>query len=216
MYFLPGVVLAFVPRIIRACLQRGRGCGKVGDIEMRTFLIAATATALMLGLTNVANAIGICSDIGVDLVLEDGTDVGDVIFDCRSDRFAINVSTSAGFVILEVAADLVADANCNRLENGLPAYIGPSGNPRVGAGDATDLAENTRGSRVTGNNLTLSLLGLGLVGGDTVCVVVEAFLFNDERVEGIRRRVFAYNDGVDFAGGPSPHMFENFTLSFVP
>ena len=49
-----------------------------GEQTMKNLVILSAAAALMLGLTNVASADQICTDKTVNLVLADGTDVGDV------------------------------------------------------------------------------------------------------------------------------------------
>jgi hypothetical protein len=116
---------------------------------------------------------------------------------------------SSGLIILEVTADLVADLDCDRPANDAPAYRNPVGNPRIGTGDNTAFASQNRGSRTTENLLVLPVFGLGLDNGDDMCLVVEAFLFNED---GRPRRVFAYNDGTDFPG-PSPHMLQNFVVT---
>ncbi len=50
---------------------------------MKKLAIFATAAALMLGLPSVANATTCTAPADVNLVLEDGTDVGEVDFTCN-------------------------------------------------------------------------------------------------------------------------------------
>lgn len=173
------------------------------------------AVALMMfGLTNVASADhgGVCGNqLGVALVDMDGTPVGVVDFVCTTNSINVEVVADEGFVLLETIADLVsvgAAGKCDRA-----GYVNPAGNPRMGTGDASESAEFTRGSRVIGNVMPISIQGTGETAYK--CVVVEVFLFNDGKVEGFPKRLNAYNFGFDLDfDGPSPHMYRTFKMGF--
>lgn len=131
------------------------------------------AVALMMfGLTNVASADHVCvNQPGVNLVDKDGAIVGEINFVCTHTSIDVEVVADQGFVLLETIADLVSVGAAGRCDRA--GYVNPAGNPRMGTGDASESAEFTRGSRVIGNVMPISIQGTGETAYK--CVVVEVF-----------------------------------------
>lgn len=144
-----------------------------------------------------------------ELVLADGTIVGNVTFWCNSYTLYVGIDTNLGdHILLESTVDAVNYLNCDRPDNGLNAYITPSGNPIIGTGDASSRITSKRNAGVNNHSphtLNISGFSLGLF-----CVTLTATLV-DTVDKG--KSTTGYLDGIPFPHPNSPHAFVDGDLS---